>query len=94
MGTEGTRSWLGRCVSAEVRSLIAASRISGIELSRRVGRSQNYIAKRLRDEAPFNLDDIEAIVTGLGVDISSSGTLISRAIDHNGGAVAKQMKDA
>lgn len=62
---DGTQSHLGRCVSAEVRARLAAIRMSGATLAKLTGKSQNYIAKRLRDEAPFTLDDVEDIVEAL-----------------------------
>ena len=40
-------------------------RVSGIQLASLTGISQNYIAKRLRDEAPFTLNDIERICIAL-----------------------------
>jgi len=40
-------------------------RVSGIQLASLTGISQNYIAKRLRDEAPFTLNDIERICVAL-----------------------------
>lgn len=60
---EKKSSLLQRCVSAEIRARLAASRSSGLELAQNIGKSQNYVAKRLRDEAPFTIDDIEKIVT-------------------------------
>jgi transcriptional regulator with XRE-family HTH domain len=44
--------------------------VSGFVLAARVGVSQNYFAKRLRDDAPFNMNDVEAICTALGVPLS------------------------
>ena len=61
-------SFLQRCVSAAFRAEIAAQRSSGKELASKVGRSQNYVATRLRDEKPFTLDDVEAICDELFVD--------------------------
>lgn len=43
--------------------------------------SQNYVAKRLRDEAPFTLDDIDLMVDALDLDYSAA-TLISNAYDR------------
>lgn len=61
----GSKSSLARAVSAEIRARLAAQRTSGKKLAETVGLSQNYIAKRLRDEAPFTIDDIELIVADL-----------------------------
>lgn len=41
---------------------MGALRLSGKALAAKVGLSQNYVAKRLRDEAPFTLDDVERII--------------------------------
>ncbi len=35
--------------------------MSGNTLAGRIGKSQNYVAVRLRDEKPFTLDDVELI---------------------------------
>ncbi|QPK81151.1 helix-turn-helix transcriptional regulator [Schaalia sp. ZJ405] len=56
-------SLLHRCVSAQIRALMAARRVSGKSLAEQIGTSQNYVAKRLRDEATFTLDDVEKIMT-------------------------------
>lgn len=59
---EGTKSAFARAVSAEVRATMAAQRVSGRVLALAAGfRSHNYLAMRLRDDAPFTLDDIDAI---------------------------------
>ena len=58
----GTRSVFARAISAEVRARIGADRsLTGQKLARAIGLSQNYVAKRLRDEAPFTADDIERL---------------------------------
>lgn len=41
---------------------MAAKRVSGKTLAAQAGMSQNYLAKRLRDEAPFTLDDLDALI--------------------------------
>lgn len=65
---EGTSSTLGRAVSAHIRAHLGAQRMSGKTLASRIGKSQNYVATRLRDELPFTLDDIEDIVRVLEPD--------------------------
>lgn len=55
-------------VSEEIRALMARKRVSGIELANSTGMSQNYIAKRLRDDFPFTLNDVEMICQALGTD--------------------------
>lgn len=61
----GSKSTLSRCVSAEVRARMAARRLSGKSLAAMVGMSQNYLATRLRDEKPFSLDDLDALLVHL-----------------------------
>jgi transcriptional regulator with XRE-family HTH domain len=43
-------------------------RVSGMQLAGLTGMSQNYIAKRLRDEAPFTINDVEKICEVLKED--------------------------
>jgi len=69
---EGTTSTLGRAVSAHIRAQLGAQRISGKTLAARIGLSQNYVATRLRDEKPFTLDDVDAIVTALDLHVSAA----------------------
>lgn len=82
---DGTRSLLGRCVSAEVRARMAALRTSGKSLAAQVGMSQNYLATRLRDEKPFTLDDLEAVI--LALDHDSTEGFIADALARHGDAV-------
>ena len=58
---------LAKAFAAEIRAELArrSPTISGLKLAGLVGMSQNYIAKRLRDELPFTLDDVAAICTAL-----------------------------
>lgn len=60
---------LAKAVSAEIRAEMArqSPQITGIGLAGQIGVSQNYLAKRLRDEAPLNLDDIATICEAIGV---------------------------
>jgi hypothetical protein len=60
-----------RAVSAELRAVMARRRISGNQLSKDVGMSQNYIAKRLRDDLPFDLNDLSIITSYLGISLPS-----------------------
>jgi transcriptional regulator with XRE-family HTH domain len=70
-GKQSKSGALARSVSAEVRAILARQRLSGKELARISGISQSYIAKRLRDEAPFTLNDIEKICLALNEDFTS-----------------------
>lgn len=42
--------------------------LSGTRLAALAGMSQSYVSHRLRDQAPFTLNDIEAICEALGRD--------------------------
>lgn len=63
----GTLTPFARAVSAEVRSAMAARRLSVREVAHQAGfKSHNYLAIRLRDERPLTLDDVELICEYLG----------------------------
>lgn len=57
------------------------ARVSGNQLSKMAGMSQNYIAKRLRDEAAFTISDVQQICDALGEDYR---TLFLAATDRLG----------
>jgi transcriptional regulator with XRE-family HTH domain len=44
--------------------------LSGAKLAQATGLSQNYLSKRLRDELPFTLNDLDRIGRALGIDPS------------------------
>jgi transcriptional regulator with XRE-family HTH domain len=67
-------------------------RLSGVSLAQRMERSQNYVAKRLRDEMPFTLDDVEDIVDALELEISPE-VFIAQAAERNGEEVWMQMDE-
>ena len=56
-------------ISDEIRLAMTRHRVSGSQLAQMAGRSQSYISKRLRNEAAFSSDDIEAICLALGEDL-------------------------
>lgn len=60
-----------RAVSKEVRSQLGILRISQATLARRTNLSENYLSKRLRDEFPFTLNDIERIAGALGLEFEA-----------------------
>jgi transcriptional regulator with XRE-family HTH domain len=43
--------------------------VSGTALAAQIGKSQNYVATRLRNEKPFTVDDVEAIAAALQVPL-------------------------
>lgn len=69
---------LARAVAAEVRAEMARQEMTGIELSRVTGLSNNYLARRLRGEFPFTLNDLEPVASALRV---SPAELFSRGMD-------------
>lgn len=58
-----------RAVSAEIRAEMGRLKMSGNQLAQAVGLSQNYVAIRLRDAKPFNLNDVHEIAHALGIDV-------------------------
>ena len=79
-------SSLARAVSADIRARLGAERRSGKWLAEQIGLSQNYVAKRLRDEAPFNLDDLAAIAEAFGIAPTAW-------LDSTRGAAAKAARE-
>lgn len=75
---EGTKTIFARAVAAEIRAELAAQRISGNQLAKLVGLSQNYVATRLRDEKPFTLDDIDRIALVLD-ETTDTSDFVARA---------------
>lgn len=64
-GKEAASGPLARAVSAEVRATMARHRMSGSKLAAKAGMSQSYISRRLLDDAPFTLNDVEMICRAL-----------------------------
>lgn len=48
---------------------MADQRVTAQALAEATGISRSYLGKRLRDEAPFTLNDVEAISRALGMDL-------------------------
>lgn len=77
---------LARAVSAEIRAAMGRARMSGNQLATHTrrdgatGLSQNYISKRLRDEADFTLNDVEMICDILGEDFTAIMTSAAEAV--------------
>lgn len=67
-GTTPESGPLARAVSEEVRVALARRRMSVKELADASGLSPSYLGKRLRDEAPLSVNDIEVIWLALGED--------------------------
>lgn len=52
---------LAQAIAAEIRATLARQNMLIKDLARQSGISQGYLGKRLRDEAPLNLNDLQAI---------------------------------
>ncbi|WP_158548563.1 helix-turn-helix transcriptional regulator [Blastococcus sp. TF02A-26] len=67
---------LSAAVADVVRSLLADRGWSGRQLARETGINQASVARKLREDSPFDLDDLHAIAQALSVDLTD---LISAA---------------
>ena len=54
-----------------VRAEMARAGVSQIDLAERVGLSQSGLSKRLRGVVPFDVNELDAIATALGVPVVS-----------------------
>ena len=70
-GKQGPSGPFARAIAAQVREAMARHRISAARLAPLIDVSQSYLSKRLRDEVPLTLNDVEAICTALGEDIQA-----------------------
>ncbi|HCF99576.1 MAG TPA: hypothetical protein DEV93_03430 [Chloroflexi bacterium] len=66
-GSQPTPGPLARAFSAHVRMVMARDRVTAQKLADACGLSRSYLSKRLRDEVPFTLNDVEAISQQLGL---------------------------
>jgi DNA-binding Xre family transcriptional regulator len=60
---------LSAAVAAVVRSLLEERGWSGRQLARATGINQASVARKLREESPFDLDDVHAIDQAMSVDV-------------------------
>ena len=67
-GTTPESGPFARALAEEVRVALARRRLTVKQLAAMAGMSPSYLGKRLRDEAPLNANDCEAIWLALGVD--------------------------
>ena len=68
-GKQPSPSPLARHFSAHVRMVMARDHVTMQALAEAVGISRTYLGKRLRDEVPFTLNDVEAICAALGIEL-------------------------
>jgi transcriptional regulator with XRE-family HTH domain len=69
---------LARAVAAEIRATLARQNMLIKQLASDAKISQGYLGKRLRDEAPLNLNDLQAICEVFDKDVLA---FMSAAID-------------
>lgn len=65
--TQASTTPLRAAAAEEVRVWMARRKISGVRLAAMIGRTQPYLSRRLTGEVAFDLDDLEAIATALGI---------------------------
>ncbi|MFT3871578.1 MAG: helix-turn-helix transcriptional regulator [Nocardioides sp.] len=87
----GTQSVLARAISAEIRAVLAARRMSRRELGSKIGLGNNYLALRLRDAKPLTLDDLELITHYLDEDVDE---FVQRAWDTHSERLWVEQGDA
>lgn len=68
-GSQGPSGPFATAVAAEVRAVMGRHWISGTQLAGRIGVSQTYLSKRLRNDAAFTLNDLSAICEALNEDV-------------------------
>lgn len=68
-GSQPVPGPFARAVSDQIRLALTRHRVSGTQLGNMTGRSQSYMSKRLRNEASFTANDVEAICEVLGEDL-------------------------
>jgi transcriptional regulator with XRE-family HTH domain len=62
---------LARAIADEVRATLARQNILIKDLARKSGISPGYLGKRLRNEAPLNLNDVQAICEVFDKDVQA-----------------------
>lgn len=68
-GKQPSPSPLARAVSAHFRIVMARDHVTTVALAEMTGISRTYLGKRLRDEVPLTLNDVEAISKALGIEM-------------------------
>lgn len=68
-GKQPAPSPFARAFSAHVRMAMARDHVTVQALADAAGVSRTYLGKRLRDEVPLTLNDVEAICRALGVGL-------------------------
>lgn len=58
-------------VASDVRAELGRQQVSGVELARRMQRSNSYVVRRLSGEVPFDMADLELVAGALGIPVTS-----------------------
>jgi len=76
---------LARAVADEVRATLARQNMLMRDLSGQSGISPGYLGKRLRNEAPLNLNDLQAICEVFDKDVQAFLAAALEAARHDKG---------
>lgn len=77
---------LAIAVAAEVRATLARQNMLIRDLAKDAGISPGYLGKRLRNEAPLNLNDLQAICDVFDKDVQ---TFLSAALEADDGKASR-----
>lgn len=77
---------LAIAVAAEVRATLARQNMLIRDLAKDAGISPGYLGKRLRNEAPLNLNDLQAICDVFDKDVQ---TFLSAALEAHDGKASR-----
>ncbi|WP_409331680.1 helix-turn-helix domain-containing protein [Trujillonella humicola] len=61
---------LSAAVASVIRSMLEERGWSGRQLARETGINQASVARKLREESPFDLDDLQAVAQAMGVELT------------------------
>lgn len=89
-GKQPESGQLARAFAAEVRAVLARRRITAKQLALKAELSPTYVNKRLRDEAPFTLNDVEVICAELGANSEGFRQAALQALREAGGDEEQQ----
>jgi len=61
---------LADTVAGEIRATMARQRVSAAVIAKALGKSPMYVSRRLSGDVPFDLADLERVVSVLGVQVA------------------------
>ena len=83
-----------RAFSEVFRAHMGRQRLSGKVLAAKAGVSQNYLAKRLRDEVSFNVNDIEILAKALQLPLTNLTAEVAATVERMNQKAAGPASDA